>query len=102
MQHILETLVPLCRLRVKHNSVPWNHSQETASIRQQRDWLHCQAINSGGPSVWCNYGYCCSKATAMTRSVFSYPRSLALNLKHGVWKHLNIYLLPREVNINGD
>ena len=54
LKHILDTLVPLRRLRMKRTSAPWNHSQEIflISARQRRNWLHCMAMKSGDSSDW--------------------------------------------------
>ena len=93
MQHVLDILVPLRRLRVKRISSPWNHSPEIASARRQRDWLHRQAIKFGDPDVWSDYRRCRNKVTAMTRSAkHQYLSNLGLNLKHDsskFWKHFS-------------
>jgi len=52
LKDILDTLIPLCRLRVKRNSVPWNHSTELISARRRRDWLHRREMRSSEPSDW--------------------------------------------------
>ena len=93
LKYFLDVLVPLRRLRVKRTSAPWNHSREIISARRQRDWLHCQALKSGDPSVWSSYRRCRNKVTAMTRSAKrQYISNLASDFKHNsskFWKHFN-------------
>ena len=76
---------------MKHTSLPWTHSQEIVSARQQRDWLHRQALKSGNPDIWSSYRHCHNKVTAMTRSA-KCKSSLVSNFKHDspkFWKHFS-------------
>ena len=97
LKYILDTSVPLCRLRVKHTSALWNHSKEIISARCRRDGLHCPAMKSGD---WSSYR-CRNQLTTMTRSAKrQYLSNLVSDLRQDSVKFgniLSICLLNQEV-----
>ena len=87
------TLIPLCRLRVKRTSAPLNHSQEIVCARRRRDWLHRRALKFGDSGDWSSYRRCRNKVTTMTRSAKrQYLSNLASDFRQDsvkFWKHFN-------------
>jgi len=92
LKYILDKLIPLHRLRVKHTSAPWNHSQAIVSARRRRDWLHRRALKSGDSGDWSSYR-CRNKVITMTCSAkHQYLSNLASDFRQDsvkFWKHFN-------------
>ena len=68
VQHFLDVLLPVKKLRVKHCNNPWSSDGAIAAARRRRDWLHHKALRSANPADWSAYRHCRNKVTAMTRS----------------------------------
>ena len=47
LENLLDSLVPLCKIRVKQNVNPWATSGDTTAARHCIDRLHCRAVLSG-------------------------------------------------------
>ena len=47
LQHILDVMVPLKKMRVKSSGNPWIHDVDITTARHQRDWLHRKVLKSG-------------------------------------------------------
>jgi len=68
MQHILDVMVPLKKMRVKSTGNPWIHDVDITIARRQRDWLHRKALKSGNPEDWDRYRKSRNCVTTLTRS----------------------------------
>ena len=83
VQHFIDVLLPIKKLRVKHCNNPWSSDGAIAAARRKRDWLHRKALRSANPADWSAYRHCRNKVTAMTRSAKQqYLSHLASNLKN--------------------
>ena len=82
MQHILDIMVPLKKMRIKQTCSPWSYDADVTIAQHHRGWLYHRAlkINSGNPG---RLGKSCNKVTAMTRSTKQrYLAALASNLSN--------------------
>ena len=111
IQHILDIMIPLKKMRIKRTCSPWSHDADVTIARHYRDWLHRKAFKSGNSEDWMRYRKSCNKVTAMTRSAKQqYLSALASNLSndsHKFWrnfKHLSArQKSPRcTVDVDGD
>ena len=50
VQHSLDVLLPVKKLRVKRCSNPWSGDGDIAAARRRRDWLHHKALRSADPA----------------------------------------------------
>ena len=87
MQHILDVMIPLKKMRIKRTCSPWSHDVDITIARHQRDWLHHKALKLGNSADWARYRKSRNKVTTLTLTAKQqFLSRLVSNLSHDSYK----------------